>query len=154
WYTWHEDRFDLWDQTRRAPCLSSQAGRWECYNDPGVQHTPEGAVSREQLGDYCASLLTYLLAHPEDTAIVAKGWDFPPTAEQGLFFEGLRFKERKRQWFSRSHRKVSTADSKRHDRRWEEIPSWADGSFGAILRLAQGQDSCLLTKLAYSYDVS
>ena len=46
------------------------------------------------------------------------------------------YDENKRRYYSKGDHKVSSSASKAHDRRWEQIPSWANGGVESVYRLA------------------
>ena len=51
------------------------------------------------------------------------------------FLGKIQYRDDKRQYFSRSERKVTTSEKARHDKRFIEVPSWANGSFRNIVSL-------------------
>ena len=62
------------------------------------------------------------------------------------FALSLKRTDGKRAYYNLDEQKVSRADSKAHDKRWEEVPEWADGSVSSafrILRERKGHDQVL-----------
>ena len=51
------------------------------------------------------------------------------------FLAKIQYRDDKRQNFSRSERKVTTSEKARHDKRFIEVPSWANGSFRNVVSL-------------------
>jgi hypothetical protein len=139
-YELHSDGMKYYDQMRRSgKCfwVNSHAGWFETYGDGLVKHSPDIAVPNTQLGDYCLSLANYLLTRPEFQPFAVRCLqDCVPSTDKWpqmvRFFADLRYDERKPfRYFSvdwDSFCKVSAAESKRHDKRWQPIPSNADGS--------------------------
>lgn len=144
----------FWDQLRkggRCRFVNDRAGFFLTYGDGLVQHSPESAVTVEYLGDYCASLVTYLVENPQHREFAAdklrscfderRHW-----RELITFFMGLRYDESKPNRYYSTHCdffcKVSGAESKRHDTRWKPIPTEADGKPEFVWnRLSEVDDS-------------
>jgi hypothetical protein len=125
------------------------------YGDGMVQHSQETGVGVDGELDYLLSLAVHLKANQADWAIVARRWPSYPSADLIEFCKGLRYDENKRRWFNRADRKVSTAVSKQHDKRWEEVPTSADGSFDGVMRLVVGENRLTsLELLAHAIGVS
>jgi hypothetical protein len=79
---------------------------------------------------------------PEHIEIVHRRWFSEWDSYASLLAaKKVLYKEGKYQWFSKEDFKVSTAPSKRHDKRWEEVPQWADGSVASIYRLISDYNS-------------
>jgi hypothetical protein len=117
--------YDRFDRQQGAV----EAARWyDTMGDGNTQHTPLMAVSDSMLADFCFSLCAHLRENPADLADVAKQIYLPEISRKQIdFFTALKYTEGKPRYFSRSELKVSSSDSKRHDKRWEEIPSWSQG---------------------------
>lgn len=141
-YVWDLDRWEWRNQGIHGP-----AAQFQTYGDGMVQHSGEFAVGNEQLADFLISLSAHLLENPADVELVARRWPDVPTAARVEFFAKLRYDEKKRRYYNRSDLKVSTAESKRHDRRWEEVPTSADGSLEAVLRLCIGDERHTMLEL-------
>lgn len=117
--------------------LSPEINEYLIYDDGMVQHSPARSVSVESIGDALASLAVYLRDNPDTIEIVAHNWR-PNWNKPGRatidFFSGLKYNPDKKAYYSTSDLKRSTAPGKANDRRWEEIPNWADGKFISIFR--------------------
>lgn len=137
-YLVSKDTMAFWDLCKRAnrPVCDWTAA-YLTYGDSIVQHSGEFPVIADAFNDWLASLTAYLLENPEDVAIVAKHWPHPLCRQRIKFFAGLKYREDKTQYYSSSLQKVSSAESKRNDKRWDVVPSYADGSLSAIAALAQ-----------------
>lgn len=138
-YTWHKSSFDTsWhcNHNGNGRPLDDHAGYYLTYGDATVQHSHESAVQMDQWLDYLASLAKHLREYPDDVRTIESGW---PRANFGrdklAFARSVVFKEGKRRWYSVNEQKISASDSKRHDKRWEEVPEWADGGLVACYRM-------------------
>jgi hypothetical protein len=136
-YTAHDDSVDNWhsywkDQHHR---IGGWCGQFDTYGDGLTQHSPETPVRKENMADYLASLAQHLLDNPESIEVVSRKFGCGANVRFVRFMAGVRFNEKKPQFYNRSELKVTSSASKRHDRRWEEVPSWADGSADALWRL-------------------
>lgn len=148
-YTANSTNLDSWYSARlNVQWVAGWAGSYLAYNDGTIQHSGEGLVPAENLADYLGSLAQYLSNHPEARVTLAHKW---PHRQMGdshwkdiAFFASLKFREGKRQFYCRNEQKVSASESKRHDRRWEEVPPWADGSLKAIMGLCNTGDHSAL----------
>jgi hypothetical protein len=106
---------------------------FQTYGDGLTQHAPSTPALKEDMADYLASLASWLVNNPGDIEEVRRFYD-PIQRRKVLFAATIKHKD-KRQWYSMVEEKVSSADSRRHDRRWNEVPDWANGSAEAIFRL-------------------
>ena len=106
--------------------------RWakffQTYGDGQVQHSAETPFAREMLPDFLGSLACALAGAKEHERfemleIVSKHWPRHPVGKARIRFAlSLKCKE-KTQYYDSQACKVSTAESKRNDRRWEAIKS-------------------------------
>lgn len=129
---------DLFDQRYRAVgYLAVWAGMYPTYGDGLIQHGPESVVYKGYFSDYLVSLADHLLKNPEACEFLSLNWPqrTEPLFENMVFAFSVKYKEGKTQYYNLQDRKVSSADSKRHDKRWEEVPSWADGSVESAYRI-------------------
>lgn len=111
---------------------------YETYGDGLTQHSGDWGITREQFTDFCASCASYL-AHERDIKLAENimsltAWN-EPKPELIAFAASIIYSEKKRWYYSLQLQQKSTAESKRHDRRWFEVPCWADGSPEAVRRL-------------------
>lgn len=137
-YTFQEDSMALWDQAYRANgALWVRAGFYDTCGDGLVQHGFERCVSKELFEDYCASLASYLQNElpVEDRENIASLWFWGPSVREIQFLTSVKYQEGKRTFYSLTEQKVSKSDAKQHDKRWEEVPRWADGSAQSAVRL-------------------
>ncbi len=141
-YKVHSRFEDLWDSFRSANRpLDVHIGVFETYGDGTTQHSGEWPANNEQFTDFCLSFAQWLLnasreqykameIHSRDSIGIKK------VAPDLIDFLGkIQYRDDKRQYFSRSERKVTTSEKARHDKRFIEVPSWANGSFRNIVSL-------------------
>ncbi len=141
----YADSMALWGDARRTRRpLCAWSGIYETYGDRNIQHSHETPVQDIHFADWCASLASHCRHNPDDLDIVAKNWPREDSKELLQFLATIRHKDGKRVYFSRPDKKTSSADSKRHDRRWEEIPEWANGSVSAVAGLLNVGDRYLI----------
>jgi hypothetical protein len=116
----------------------SKVAKWgyeyQTYGDGMTQHSMELAVHRNELLDFLVSLA---IAASKDSEIVDHlsdyiNWPDDICKDRIEFFSGLKYDENKVRYYNGVDLKVSTSESKRHDKRWEEVPSWADGSVESV----------------------
>lgn len=135
-YEWTNDSMTFWDTAYHSVgVLHCSAGFYETFGDGNCQHTPLTACRANQMTDFCLSLARYLLANPAEEFQTYALQLKPCSRETVLFLAGINYKEAKRQWFNLTDNKLSTSDSKRHDKRWHEVPSWADGTVASAIQL-------------------
>lgn len=129
----------LWDacfNARRAMRLGQFCGWYPTYGDGLTQHGHVCAVLEDQFHEYLGSLAAWLMEHPEDLESASDAWPRRGRfAQKHLAWAATVKKTDKRRYYSRSEMKVSSSDNKRHDKRWEEVPDYADGSFESSVRL-------------------
>jgi len=141
-YEWTNDSMTFWNQARNSNnVLHMSAGFYETYGDGNCQHTPLVACNSNQMTDFCLSLTRHLLAHPE---VEFRSYPIqfePTTKETVLFLASIEYNADKRQWFNTATNKLSASESKAHDKRWFQVPAWADGSVASavgLFNLAKG----------------
>jgi hypothetical protein len=141
-YTIHDNSYDL-DHSYRTNTnhLADWAGRFDTYGDGITQHSPEYPALIEDFPDYCGSLASFIMAGGQNAEIAAKyladcAWWNCTSTQFVRFAITVKYDENKRRYFSKDAQKTSTSDAKRHDRRWEEIPSWANGGIESVYKLA------------------
>lgn len=119
--------------TARNPPVCNSFQRFETLGDGMCAHSPDYNIGTDCLLDYLQSIAVAMYYDHE--LAKAMSYRLPDTPEKTLeFCRGLRFHEKHRQWYSLEDRQVSRSDSKRHDRRFEEVKDWHDGSADAISR--------------------
>ncbi len=122
------------------------------YGDGQVQHSAETPFARELLPDFLGSLANAIAAVEEPARrqmleIVSKHWPRHPIGKAKIRFAlSLKCNEKKTQYYNVQECKVSTAESKKNDRRWEVIKTYdthVDGSIpsaAAILQTGNAYD--------------
>jgi hypothetical protein len=147
-YTWLKDGYQSpWQFPRSGDPLHDCAGWFQTYGDGMTQHSHASPIQRQDVLDYLASLAAYLVEHHDSETLECLAKDWPnPECNVGrvsvTFALSVKRKETtdkngysKRQYYSMDARKVSTADAKRNDRRWEEVPEYANGTAQSACRL-------------------
>lgn len=131
-YAWYDRSLD-YDLRRHGPYVADHAGMFMVYSDWPTQHSHESCVPADRFTDWINSLAAHLVATPEDAKAFIESWPRSnPDNEKIVLACKIKYREDKRQWYSLAEEKVSASESKRNDRRWEDVPSWADGSFKAV----------------------
>ena len=127
--------FDSLNTSDLYPPIDSSLMFYSTYGDGMIAHSPNSSISVEMFCDYCYSLVEFLIQHQELTETVY--WHFdPPVGEATIEFASkVIYKPEKERWYSLSERKISTSESKCHDRRYERIQEWADGSYESVVRI-------------------
>jgi hypothetical protein len=119
--------------------LADWAYMYETYGDDICQHSGEWHVGREFIVDFCASLAEYLVNLPaerlnDEASHMQSRWPEPVSRRELEFAFGVRFNpDKQNRYYNRGERKISPSASKRFDKRWHEIPAWADGGCLAML---------------------
>jgi hypothetical protein len=135
----------FWDQACRSSVrvVATWAGEYDTCGDGLTQHGPAGVVGEFAFADYMSSLAQAMLDDPTVAPIVDRVYPCMTASQHEiLFFAGVKpAKNGKSRYYCRSERKVSTAESRRHDRRWLPVPDWADGSVEAVHRLIDLDES-------------
>ena len=113
---------------------------YETYGDGQCQHSPARPITREFMADYLASIATAMLDDAE--LIDAAGYiiDCGPNQARIAFAASVLYKPSdssysKTRYFSIEEQKISSSSSKQHDRRYEPIAAWCDGTPGAIQQM-------------------
>jgi hypothetical protein len=124
--------------------IARWAFEYKTFGDGLTVHCHPYAVQVENIQDFLVSLAGFLLEprneEEHDTLFDGLITNWPRKTDRALlaFAHSVRYEENKRRFYSRTDRKISAAESKRHDRRWEQIPSWADGSIVSMARVLSG----------------
>lgn len=127
--------------SRNGLIVHHRAGMFDTYGDGMVQHSPAYHIGPERFEDWCLSLATYLLANigplaERDTQHAPAWYWFPDTnAATVEFLASLRHDKEKRRFYSFAERKLTTRESARYDKRYAEVPEWADGKVKNIVAL-------------------
>lgn len=103
-------------------------GAYEVMGDGECQHTPVYRIGLESFTDFCLSVASHLISHP-DTKVHAYQVGLKTVGKDTIdFLLSVKHSETVRRWFSLALKAVSKNEAKQHDKRWMEIPSWADGT--------------------------
>jgi hypothetical protein len=122
--------------------LADWAFEYQTYGDGLTIHSDPYRVQVTHIADFCASLAAFLLAprDPEEHDRIFDGlsytWPRPLERRDLTFAYSVRFDSKKPyRYYSMRERKVSSAESKQYDKRWERIPEQADGTLAGVLRI-------------------
>jgi hypothetical protein len=109
---------------------------YDTYGDGMTAHSPAMPISIQRMADYLFSLAQAMLTDQDlrNDARYAITGGIPSKADLDFAFS-VKFKEGKTRWYSRSERKVTSNPEKRHDKRYEEITSYHDGSIDGAFRV-------------------
>jgi hypothetical protein len=144
-----------WNKKGNAP-LSVYLTQFETYGDGMTQHSGDWAVQFADITDLCISLTQAIVADFGNDAWKQLSY-FLHESNQELIAFALTIKHRddKAQWFNLADRKLSSSESKRHDKRWEHVESWHDGTPASALAiiLNANQHCDWLQKLCWADDL-
>ncbi len=143
---------------RGERCLFDHITQYETYGDGTCQHSGDWCAQFHELEDVCLSFATAMLADPKNPE-----WENLRWFMQGFFKkEDIRFAftvkykdDGKNRYYSKQECKV--AMNKEHDRRFERIESWADGSAEAVfhlLWLRSGEAMDWLTRVRLAVEIA
>jgi hypothetical protein len=124
--------------------------QFETYGHGLVQHSGDWSVTFEYLTDYLASLAAAMLGNAELTRTAAFVLRERPRTELIAFAASVVWKESddqydKRRYYSVELRKLGTR-TKQHDKRYNEISKFLDGSRSSILFLVNSEYADGLTR--------
>jgi len=113
--------------------------QFETYGDGLVRHSCDWTVTFDYLTDYLASMAEAMLASPELIGAVGSMFRSPVDEETMAFAASVVFRESdkdwtKRRYYSKSLRKIGNR-TKEHDKRYQEITHYQDGSCASMLRV-------------------
>jgi hypothetical protein len=129
-YSYDSQAFDM-----KAP-VNEHFRMFYTYGDGLCQHSHDWPITSEYLADYLASLATIMMDDPELTDKVRYTLWNQPSPKEIEFAASIVWKEgQKTKYFSAKELKVSSSDSKRHDKRYEEIRDIHDGTPNSIFRI-------------------
>lgn len=116
--------------------ISSRLVQYQTYDDFPTQHSPECAVPEEQFFEFVVSIASVLPQMDEAQVKLLSGMlGTEPWIEEIRFLLSVRYKSQKRLYYSVSQRRVSGSQELRHDRRYDEVPEYADGDVANAIRL-------------------
>lgn len=135
-YEWTNDATTFWDTAYKDPgALHCAAGCYETLGDGDTQHSPLRVVFKDKFTDFCLSLALFLVKNP---GCGIKGYQLGfdhPNDKTIDFLANLVHREDKQQYYCAQELKTSCSSSKQHDKRWERVPSWADGTIDSAIGL-------------------
>lgn len=117
------------------------------YGDGMTQHSGEWHVQVEFLGDYLASLATAMMSNEELLQHAHYDLCRRPTDKHIAFAASVVFKaslrldgsdsgyEKKTRYYSMEQQVISSSLAKQHDKRFQQVEPWNDGSPDAIYRM-------------------
>jgi hypothetical protein len=113
--------------------------QFETFGDGLIQHSGSWSVTFDFLTDYLASIAEAMLSNPELIAAVGSMFREYPNVETIAFAASVVWRESdnewtKRRYYSRSLQKIGNR-KKEHDKRYQEITHFQDGSCASMLRL-------------------
>ncbi len=127
--------FDSQSMDMKAP-INQHFRMFQTYGDGLIQHSGDWSITVEYLADYLASLA---LAMSEDEELLENAsWVLSqrPSDKEIAFAASVVWKEGvKTRYFSVKQMKVSASPEKSHDKRFEEIRDFHDGSTASIKRI-------------------
>jgi hypothetical protein len=156
-YVWYRSGYNspVADYRRSEFGLGDNCGWYDTFNDGDVQHSSESPVMNESATDYLASLLAHIAsvdAGERDEMLEAIAYDWPnmehKSRDEIVFAINLEHKSGKTRYYNLDECKISSAESKRHDKRWEVVSEYIDGSPSSAFRLLHTGFSWGLKKYA------
>ena len=138
-YKWQSDYNDHENGYFRSPgrCIAPEVNEFQTFNDGMNQHSPLWAVSSDNIQDFIVSLLLFLKDNLDYLETVSDRWPRNEvSADRIKFYEGLKYNSEsyRQALYNDDAMKKSNAESKRYDKRWQEIPRFADGSCISVFR--------------------
>jgi len=115
---------------------------YQTYGDGLTQHSSDWTITREYIADYLASFAVAMLTDEELLKGACYSIGHRPGSDQIAFAASVVYQKPKDdkqyvkpRYFSLNEMKVSSSDSKRHDKRYEEVREFHDGSAKSIFRI-------------------
>jgi hypothetical protein len=138
---------------RNNVVVDSHFEQFETYGDGLCQHSGSWSVGTEYIADYFLSLAVAMLA-AEDTTLVEEVSYIVgrrPADSSIEFAKSVIFNEHsKTRYYSVDEEKISSSSTKQHDKRYERIEKWHDGSPEAIYRILIKDYSSGIQRFAYA----
>lgn len=130
---------------------------FETYGDGLTQHSHDWSITAEWMADYLAALAGVMLTDDELTSNVSWRIQDQPRSGAWEFARSIVYKETdswsssKRRYYSMTEQKISSKQSLQHDKRYHEIPTWADGSPMSIYQLCIPENATDLEHYSYAH---
>jgi hypothetical protein len=135
-YEYTNDSMTFWDTSyRHGGCLHGACGYYETLGDGTTQHSVLMPCRAEHFTDYLLSIVRHLLANPSEEISAYQLEVVGMSKENAEFLAGVVYKEDRRQWLNKVTKKVTSNKSKEHDKRWIQVPTWADGTMASVAGL-------------------
>jgi len=115
--------------------VSWDAHQFVTFGDGMVQHSPLWLVEPGNTIDFLYSMAEHLLQNPKEIEEAKSGWGYDEATSTISFLASIHWKEGKIRYYSFNELKISSSDSKKYDKRWTEVPQWADGTLASVYRL-------------------
>jgi len=151
------------DAYSRNPLVNSEFRLYETLGDGMIAHTPSMDIAPERLTDYLQSALRFMFAEDQTkdstlTYHMSCASRRGPCDEVIAFAASIVAKESDkdystRRYYSISERKISKKAELQYDKRYQEVPTWADGSSESIYRLLKADWHDGFTAYMYAYNV-
>lgn len=148
--------------------ISDYLTAFDTYGHDDVQHTPEWKPQPDRIVDVLQSLALHIASlegERRDEFIKGCTWLWPMdqdiSRERVEFAAALRYKDDAKSFhrrYSLESMSISTSESKRHDKRFDEVTSFHDGSFAATMGVLHNYDAChglmrLLARCKYVIEI-
>ena len=147
-YEYTGDSMTFWDTSyRHGGVMHGALGYYETLGDGTTQHSMLRACGVHQFTDCLISLVQHITENIVDV-LAAESLNCHLAYEPSLsrcdpeFLASIKYREDKKQWFNKSERKVTTSKSKQYDKRWIEVPTWADGTIASAVTLFGWDGEC------------
>lgn len=151
------------DAYSRNPLVNSEFRLYETLGDGMIAHTPSMDIAPERLTDYLQSALRFMFAE-DQTKESTLTYQMSIASRRGPCDEVIAFAASivakdsdkdysTRRYYSISERKISKKAELQYDKRYQEVPTWADGSSESIYRLLKADWHDGFTAYMYAYNV-
>lgn len=117
--------------------IASVAQEFQTYGDGLVQHSPSSPVHPENFYDFLISLAAKIVEDPSETVIevIDSAWPRELSYKEVVAALKVKDKEGVVQYYDTRDYTVSRSAGKMHDRRYEKVPDWANGTVLSAIRL-------------------
>ncbi len=123
--------------------LGPRFAEYDTYGDGLTQHGYQYPVVADNVVDFLISLGKYMLDTPTAADELRKTFDWPEHLNKKRieFALSVKYDENKTRYYSMSEQKVSASPKLEWDKRYERVPTWADGSLESAFRLLPKQSA-------------